>query len=98
MGSTQPMKQINEADSAAAAASASLKATVAGGATLAAGGWSANDLAMLGGLIIAVAGFLLQWKYQRKRDRREEEKRADEHREHLAKMAAIQAETCNALR
>jgi hypothetical protein len=86
------MKHISEADSAAAAASASLKATVLGGGTLAAGGLTSNDFAIFGGFIIALAGFILQFIYQRRRDRREQAEADDKHRLHLAQLAAIQAE------
>lgn len=60
------------ADTAAdAAASASLKATVAGAGILSLGGLTANDVAIYGGLLLGLAGLLLQWYYQRRRDRRE---------------------------
>lgn len=65
-----------------AASAASLKATVAGGGMLSIGGLAANDIAIVGGLLLGVAGFLLQWYYQRRRDRREE-------REHQARMSEL---------
>lgn len=78
------MAQIQEADAAAAAASASLKATLAGAGALTLGGFTANDLAILGGLLLGVAGFVLQWWFQRRRDLREQA-------EHEARMAALGA-------
>ena len=71
-----------EAEAAATAASASLKATITGGGMLTLGGLAANDVAMIGGLVLGVAGLVLQWHFQSKRDRREE-------REHLFRMSEI---------
>lgn len=88
------MKQITEPDSAALAASASLKATVTGGGILSLGGLTSNDLAVLGGIVIALAGFILQMIFQRRRDRREAERRAEERLEHLARLEAIK-EACS---
>lgn len=76
-------------DTAGGAASASLKATVAGASTMTLGGFTANNIAIVGGVLLGVAGFLLQWHYQRRRDDREEAQRAEEHAEHLAKMQAL---------
>ena len=70
----------NAETAADAAASASLKATVAGAGILSIGGWTANDVAIYGGLLMGAAGFALQWYYQRRRDRRELA-------EHQARMA-----------
>jgi len=71
-----------EVDTAATAASASLKATVAGGGLLSIGGLTSNDLAIIGGLLLGLAGFMLQWYYQRRRDQREEA-------EHELRMQAL---------
>lgn len=88
------MKQIPEPDVAASAASAGLKATLAGGGILTIGGLTANDLAILGGLLLAIGGFIVQLVSQARRDRREEQKRREEHLEHLARMEAIRT-ACN---
>lgn len=82
---------VTEADQAAAAASTSLKATVIGGASLSLGGLTANDVAIFAGLFIAVAGFLLQWLYQRRRDRREQQERDERHAEHLVRMRDLES-------
>jgi biopolymer transport protein ExbB/TolQ len=47
------------------------KVTVGGGATAVIGGMSANELAALGGLVVAVIGLFVQWYYKRKADKRE---------------------------
>lgn len=75
---------VTDPDSAAVAASAALKTTLAGGGLVSFGGLTANDWAIVAGLVIAVAGFILQWYFQRRRDRREVE-------EHEAKMELLRA-------
>lgn len=83
-----------------AAAAASLKATVAGGGLLSIGGLTANELAILGGLLLGLAGFALQWHYQRQRNQRDRARRAEQaasaaalraeqHAEHMARMAVL---------
>lgn len=76
---------MQDADTASTAASAGLKASVAGGGMLSVGGLTANDLAIVVGLVLGVAGFAVQWYYQRRRDRREE-------LEHLARMSELEAD------
>ena len=61
-----------EAVEAAIAATAN-KATYAGGTTAVVFGLAANELAAIGGLIVAVIGLCVQWYYKRKADRRESE-------------------------
>jgi len=53
------------------------KVTYAGGTTAAVGGLTANELAAIGGLIVAVVGLAVQWYYKRKADRREAELHAE---------------------
>lgn len=66
----------------AAAAAVGSKATY-GGAGITLSGWLlSNEFAVLAGLIIGVAGFLVNWFYKAKQDRRDE-------REHRARMAEI---------
>jgi hypothetical protein len=81
-----PTPTVTDPDAAAVATSAALKTTVAGGGLVSFGGLTANDWAIVGGLVIAVAGFLLQWHFQRRRDRREVE-------EHEARMELLRANT-----
>jgi hypothetical protein len=69
------------ASSAAAASSKALTATLGGGGVLFFGGWTANDLAMLIGAVVAVLGLLLQWYYRHREFRMRQ-------REHGARMAA----------
>ena len=87
MPAAQP---VTDADLAAAAANSSLKATVAGGSILSVGGLTANDVAIYGGLILALAGFVMQWYYQRRRDQREQSQRDESHREHVARMSQLE--------
>jgi len=86
------MAQINgikmlavDADAASAAASAGFKTAVAGGAALSWGGWTSNDIAMIGGLVLGVIGLLVQWYYRRA----EFKLRLSEHR---ARMSALVAD------
>lgn len=67
-------------DPSAAASAGALKATLAGGAAMSLGGLTASDAAMWGGLVLGVAGFVLQIILGIRRDRREQ-------REHEARMA-----------
>lgn len=87
------------ADPASQGASASAKAltvTLAGAGTLSWGGYTANDVAMLTGAVVAVLGLIVQWYYRRdenKLKRREAELREEEHhammREHEARMSEL---------
>lgn len=66
----------------AAAAAAGSKATYTGAGVVGMGWLLSSEFAVLMGLIVGVAGFLVNWFYKAKQDRREE-------REHLARMAEI---------
>lgn len=84
-----PTPTVTDPDAAAVATSAALKTTVAGGGLVSLGGLTANDWAIVGGLVIAVAGFILQWHFQRRRDQREEIRRTEEREEHEARMELL---------
>lgn len=45
---------------------------VGGGASAALFGLTANEFAALGGIVVGVLGLLVQWYYNRRRDRREQ--------------------------
>ncbi|WP_281915663.1 holin [Caldimonas thermodepolymerans] len=47
-------------------------ATYGGGASAVLFGLTANELAALGGIVVGVLGLLVQWYYNRRRDRREQ--------------------------
>lgn len=84
--------QDSPAETAAAAASAALKFTMAGGATAAAGEWwLSSDALALGGFLMAAIGLCAQVFYLRAAHRI----RRDEHdmrkTEHRSRMAAIAA-------
>jgi hypothetical protein len=68
-------------DAAAAGSAKALSATLGGSGVLFFGGYTANDLAMLIGAVVAVLGLLVQWYYRH----REHGMRK---REHEARMAA----------
>lgn len=70
-----------QAIEAAIAASAS-KATYAGAAATGLGWLLSSEAAVLFGIVGVVAGLIVNWYYQAKRDRREE-------REHLARMSEL---------
>lgn len=76
-------------ESAASAASAGLKAAVAGSAGAFWGGWTSNDIAMVGGLMLGLAGLLVQIHFKR----REHALRLAEHNmlraEHEARMSEL---------
>ena len=46
--------------------------TYGGGASAFVFGLTANELAALGGIVVGVLGLLVQWYYNRRRDRREQ--------------------------
>lgn len=73
---------------ASAAGSKALAATLAGGGMLSFGGLTANDIAIFIGAVVALAGLLLQWHFQRRRDRREQA----EHRMRAAEHEALMTE------
>lgn len=81
--------KIETAEAASQTASAGLKGALAGAATLSWGGWTSNDIAMIGGLILGVIGLLVQIHFKR----REYQLRLAEHgmlrREHEARMSEI---------
>lgn len=81
--------KIETTDAASQAASAGLKGALAGGAALSWGGWTSNDIAMIGGLVLGVIGLLVQIHYKR----REHVLRLAEHemlrREHAARMSEL---------
>lgn len=62
-------------DSAAEATVAAIanKVTYAGSGTAVVFGLTANEIAAVGGLIVAILGVIVQWFYKRKSDRRESE-------------------------
>jgi len=62
----------SEAAEATAAAIAH-KATFVGGGTAFWGGITANTVAALGGLLVALVGLSVQWYYKHKEDRRRDE-------------------------
>jgi len=49
------------------------KVTYTGGTVALWGGWSANEIAAIGGLIIAALGLVVQLYYKRKDERRKKE-------------------------
>lgn len=81
--------RVDTADAASGAASAGLKGALAGGAALSWGGWTSNDIAMLGGLVLGVIGLLVQTFFKR----REHAMRLAEHEmlrvEHEARMSEM---------
>lgn len=81
--------KVESADTAAQAASAGLKGALAGGAALSWGGWTSNDIAMIGGLALGVIGLFVQIHFKR----REHSLRLKEHdmlrREHEARMSEL---------
>jgi hypothetical protein len=80
---------LHAADSASVA-SAGLKGALAGGAALTWGGYTSNDIAMLGGLAVGVIGLIVQIYFKR----REHQMRLAEHemlrREHLTRMSELE--------
>lgn len=64
---------MKETAAEATVAAIANKVTYTGGATAFVGGLTANELAAIGGLIVAVVGLVVQWYYKRKADRREAE-------------------------
>lgn len=60
---------MNSADMAAAAKNV----TLASGGVAVYGGWTANEIAAVGGFIVAVIGLCVQIYYKRKSDRRDAE-------------------------
>jgi hypothetical protein len=66
----------------AAIAAVANKATYAGSGAALYGGWTANEMAAIGGLICAAIGVAIQWYYKRKADRRE----AELHQERLSEI------------
>lgn len=79
------------ATDAASAASVGLKGALAGGAALTWGGFTSNDIAMLGGLLLGVLGLVVQIYFKR----REHQLRLAEHemlkREHLTRMSEFRS-------
>lgn len=70
--------RIEQIEPAASAASTkALAATLTGAGTLSWGGYTANDIAMLVGAVVAVIGLLVQWYYR--------------HQEHLMRRAEYEA-------
>jgi fructose-specific phosphotransferase system IIC component len=66
---------MNVPDTAEAIHKAASAATYGGSTAAFIGGLTANEFAAVGGLIIGVAGFCVNWYYRYKQDRREEKKR-----------------------
>ncbi len=57
----------------AAIATVANKATYTGSGLALYGGWTANEMAAIGGLVCAVIGVAVQWYFKRRSDRREAE-------------------------
>lgn len=72
---------------ASAAGTKALATTLTGAGALGWGGYTANDIAMFIGAVVAVVGLFLQWHYQRKRDKREQAEHQMRRLEHEARMA-----------
>jgi hypothetical protein len=70
-------------------ASGGLKAAVAGGATLTFGGWTSNDVAMIGGLLLGLIGLLVQIHFKRKAHQLLVAEHAMRKEEHDARMAEL---------
>lgn len=66
----------------AAVAAFAQKASIGGSAAAVYGGWTANEVAAYGGLLIAIVGLLVQVFYKVRADRREIA-------EHAARMAVL---------
>lgn len=64
-------------------------AFVSGGAGAFVAGMSADLVAALVGIVVAVVGVLIQLYYNRRRDHREAADRAERRTEHLARMAQL---------
>ena len=73
-------------DAAATAASVAGKTVMAGGATVSLGGLTANDWAVVGGLVVAVLGWITQLWFHHRRDRRAQ-------REHDLRVALLLQES-----
>ncbi len=90
MGTKFAPEALQAAD-AATTASAGLKGALAGGAALTWGGFTSNDIAMLGGLAVGVVGLIVQIVFKR----REHKLRLAEHemlkREHMTRMSEFKA-------
>lgn len=65
--------------------------TYGGGASALIFGLSASEFAALVGAVVAIAGLVVQWYFNRRRDRREQAERDERRAEHQARMAALQA-------
>ena len=84
--------QDSPVESAATAASAALKLTIAGSATAAAGEWwLSNDVLALGGFLMAAIGLCAQVFYLRAAHRIRREEHDMRKTEHKARMTAIVA-------
>ncbi len=68
------------AEAAASSTKALVAGTLPGGGILAFGGWTANDIAMAIGAVVAVVGLAVQWYYRHREFKLRE-------REHHARMA-----------
>lgn len=75
-----------------AMATAGKVTTYAGGAGSVIGGLSASDVGVIGGLIVAILGWLTQVYFNARRDRRERADRADRRAEHEARMAELRGQ------
>lgn len=88
--------QITSAASDAAVASAATKYGMAGGTLTSIFGWlSSNGAAVLIGIVVTVAGFIVNYYFQRKRYRMDkaiaDAREAREQELHAARLAAIKA-------
>ena len=77
------------AQAASETASAGLKGSIAGGAGMFIGGWTSNDIAMVGGLIIGVIGLMVQIHYKRREHALREKEHDMLRTEHLARMSEL---------
>lgn len=60
--------------------------------TAAAGIFSLNEWALLLGIIFAAATFVINWRYQHKRDMREHKKHCDDAEHHSLRMKLLKQE------
>lgn len=87
----------------AAIASGAGKTTVAAGMTAGVTGWASNmglpswlgaiDWVSAAGLLVALIGLFVSWKFKRRQDEREAKAAADAHTEHIMRMHQMELES-----